>query len=287
MKTAIKILLLLLFSIGAIVGVLVFAKTRVAPPSNIKLVDQYFENIKSSFDSFESIKDFTQSRKEYSRLDDKLKRFLSENVIDQETSDEYRQRIDASFGSSLISYGFGLLQKSVWPEEKLDDLLSMLVSLNSDKLSNGKPAVNADFIQSANRLNTIVDEYHTALRLSRNTSFSGVNEASAKISKAENYLNREYLVNNSNLVNSLKSLPGKVAQSHYSYVSGIVGSLGGYTNVDKDYYMNTLIPRADNAIMEYKGTKIYGNLKPDISDVENRAANFVTAAMNYYSDGGK
>lgn len=285
MKTTIKILLLLLFSIGAIAGVLVFVKTRVAPPSNIKLVDQYFENIKSNFESFDSIKDFTHSRKEYSRLDDKLKRFLSENVIDQETSDEYRKKIDASFGSSLSSYGFELLQKSFWPEKNLNELLKMLTSLRVDKLSNGEPAVNTDFIQSANRLSAIIDEYHTALRLSRNTSFSGVSDASAKISKAENYRTKEYLSNNADLVNALKALSGKLAQSHYNHVSGIVGTLGGYANVDKDYYIKTLIPRADNAISEYKSTKIYGGGKPDISSIESRAANYVTEAMNYYSDG--
>ena len=65
MKTSVKILLLVMFSIGAIAGVLVFAKTQVAPPSNLELVDQYSINLESSCASFDTIKDFNDSRVEY------------------------------------------------------------------------------------------------------------------------------------------------------------------------------------------------------------------------------
>ena len=284
MKTQIKILLLILFSIGAIAGVLVFAKTRVAPPSKISIFDQYSANLKSSYESYDSIKDFDQSRKEYIRLDDKLNRFVSENAIEPVTSDEYRKKINETYGKALISYGFGLLQKPVWTEDGLNELLSMLSSLKSDKLSDGKTAVTTDFVQAAKRLNDIINEYHAAIRLSRNTSFNGINDASEKIRKAEGYCNTEYLRNNTSLVNALHALKGHLAQSHYNHVSNIVNTLGGYSNISKDYYKNTLIPRAENAITEYKKTNIYGSTKRDIADVENRGANLVTAAMNYYAD---
>lgn len=285
MKTSIKILLLVLFLIGAIAGVLVFAKTQVAPPSNLKLVDQYALNLRSTCASFESIKDFSESRVEYARIDDKLKRFFYEKAIDTAVSDEYRKKIDETFGKKLSAYGFGLFQKSVWPEDQLNEMLSMLSSLKSDKLSTGETAVSDEFIASADKINSIVSDYRAALRLSRNTSYNGLNDATSKIQKAKLYRTSEYLKNNAALVNALDALPARIAQSHYSHVSGLVSSLGGYYNVSKDYYMNTLIPRADNAINEYKNTKIYGNSKPSVSDLENRAVSLVTTAMNYYGDG--
>lgn len=284
MKTSVKILLLVLFSIGAIAGVLVFAKTQVAPPSNLELVDQYSINLESACASFDTIKDFNDSHVEYIRLDDKLTRFLTENAIDAKKSDEYRKKIDGTYGKSLKSYGFGLFQKSVWPEEKLNELLSMLTSLKGDKLTTGEDAVSDDFIASSDKINGIIADYSAALRLSRSTSFNGVNDASSKIQKAKSYRSAEYLKNNAALINALDALPGRIAQSHYGYVSGLVNALGSYHNVSKDYYMNTLIPRADNAINEYKNTKIYGGNKQSVSDLENRAVNLVTAAMNYYGE---
>lgn len=284
MKTSVKILLLVLFSIGAIAGVLVFAKTRVAPPSNLEIVNQYSINLESETKTFNDIKDFSESRSAYIRIDDRLQRFLNENAIDSKVSDEFRKKIDESYGKVLKSYSFDLLQKSVWPEEKLNEMLTMLSSLKSDKLTTGESAVTEDFIASADKINNIVGEYRTALRFSKNVSFNGVNDASSRIQKAKNYRSAEYLKNNAALVNALDILPSRIAQSHYSHVSNLVNALGNYSSVTKDYYMNTLIPRADNAITEYKNTKIYGGNKPNISDIENRAVSLVTSAMNYYGD---
>lgn len=284
MKTSVKILLLVLFSIGAIAGVLVFAKTRVAPPSNLELVNQYSINLESETKSFDNIKDFSESRTAYIRIDDRLQRFLNENAIDSKVSDEYRKKIDESYGKVLSSYSFGLLQKSVWPEDNLNEMLAMLSSLKADKLTTGENAVTDDFIASANKINNIVGEYRAALRLSRNTSFNGVNDASTKIQKAKSYRSADYLKNNAALVSALDILPSRIAQSHYGHVNNLVNALGNYGSVTKDYYMNTLIPRADNAITEYKNTKIYGGNKPSVSDLENRAVSLVTSAMNYYGD---
>jgi len=282
MKTSIKILLLVIFSIGAIAGILVFAKTQVAPPSSIDVVDQYSLNLKEDCASLDTIKDFSQMRKEYIRIDDKVSRFLSENMIDAPTSDEFIKTIDSAYGKELTVYGFNLFQKSVWPEDKLNKMLSMLAALKADKISTGERAVSDEFIASANKLNSIVGEYHAALRLSRSTSYNGINDASSKISKARSYRSSEYLKNNAALVNALDALPGRLAQAHYNHVSSLVNSLGGYYNFSKEYYMNTLIPRADNAINEYKNTKIYGGNKRSVSELENKAVSLVTEAMNYY-----
>lgn len=105
-----------------------------------------------------------------------------------------------------------------------------------------------------------------------------------KYQRHASYRSADYLKNNASLVNALDLLPNRLAQSHYNHVSSIVNALGGYNNVSKDYYMNTLIPRADNAINEYKNTKIYGGNKPNVSDLEGRAVNLVTSAMNYYGE---
>lgn len=287
MKTSLKILLLIVFFLAGVSGVLVFAKTQVAPPTSIKMTDQYAQSLKDSctdFDKLGTQNDFSKTRAEYVRLDDKLNRFLSENVIDASVSDEYRKSIDATFGTSLTNYGFNLFQKSVWPEESLNDMLSMLNALKSDKLSNGESAVTPEFVNSANKIAGIVNDYHAALRLSKNASYNGMSDAIAKMNQASRYSSAEYLSNNAALVSALNSMPKRLAQSHYNHVSALVNSLGGYRGVSYDYYMNTLVPKANNAIKEYKSCKIYGSAKPSISAVESRGEQLVIAAMNYYSE---
>lgn len=282
MKTSIKILLLVFFSIAAIAGVLIFAKTRVAPPSNLKLVDQYAISLQSECASLDSVADFATCHSEYIRIDDKIRRFYAESAITNEASDDCRKKIDNTYGKSLTSYAFGLLQKSVWPEDKLTDALLKLSTLKEDKLTSGEKAVSDDFISSANKFASIIGDYKSALRLSKNTSYCGIGDASSRISKAKSYRTADYLKNNASLVNALDALPNRIAQSHYNHVSALVSSLGGYSNVTKDYYMNILIPKVDNAINEYKATKIYGNHKPSISNLESKAEQLVTAAINYY-----
>jgi hypothetical protein len=283
MKTSIKILLLVFFSIAAIAGILIFAKTRVAPPSNLKLVDQYAISLQSECASLDSIPDFATCHSEYIRIDDKIRRFYAESVITSEASDDCRKKIDNTYGKSLTSYAFGLLQKSVWPEDKLNDALLKLSTLKEDILTSGEKAVSDGFISSANKFASIIGDYKSALRLSKNTSYNGIGDATSKISKAKSYRTADYLKNNASLVNALDALPNRIAQSHYNHVSALIRSLGGYYNVTEDYYKDTLIPKVDNAINEYKATKIYGNQKPSSSGLDSEAERLVTEAMIYYN----
>ena len=277
-------MLLIIFTIGAIAGILVFAKTRVSPPSNLKLVDQYSANLKSTSSIFDSIKDFSECRREYLKLDDRINRFREENVIDDKTSDTYRKKIVNIYGTRLTDYGFAIFQKSVWPEAEITAMLKMVNDLKSERLSSGEVAVNKEFLASAEKINKIMADYNAALRLSKNSAFNGLSDASSKMSKARTYSSSEYLKNNAMLVSALNSLPSRLAQSHYNQIAGMVNSLGSYTNVSKDYYMNTLVNRADKAIQEYKNTNIYGANKPSMTPLENRAENFVIAAISYYGD---
>lgn len=282
MKTMFKILLLILFSVGAVAGVLMFEKTRVSPPSSLEWVDQYSIDLSSSCAAFESVKEFNQGRGEYLRLDDRLRRYVAENVMDAKTADKYRKRIDGTYGKILGSYGFGLLQKSEWPEEKLIELQALVAALKADRLSDGVVAVSDDFIATADSLNSIISDYRDAMQLAANVSYNGMEDATSKIDRAKTYSSADYLRNNEALVAALDTLPARLAQAHYNYVGGCINALKRYTVVEKDYYMNTLIPGADKAIIEYKNAKIYGESKPNVADLEKRAVSLVTDAMNYY-----
>ncbi len=280
----IKVGLLILAVLAAIAGVFVFAKTIVRPPANLKPVDQYAILLDKECAYFDTISEFQISRVEYIKLDDKLRLYVSEGVLEPKLSDAYRQKIDATHGKQLANYGYGLLKQSSWQDSKLNELQAMLKELYADELYSGEKAATEEFVGWYSHLTNVIESYRSALALSRSTSFNGVGDASSKITKAKNYRSADYLRNNIALVNALDALPGKLAQSHYNYVSGKVNALADYTNVSKDYYTETLIDRANKALTEYKNTTIYGNNKQSVSELENRTRDYVTAAMRYYSE---
>ncbi|MDE6535631.1 MAG: hypothetical protein K2K82_06430, partial [Muribaculaceae bacterium] len=253
MKTFYKILLLILFSVGAVAGVLVFAKTQVAPPMNIDPVDQYVEDLKSDCDSYEGSNDYQESQSEYVRLDNKLKRFIAEDVITSETSDEYRHQIDEIYGKDLCRYGFRFFQRNEWPDKDIKELSERIAALRADKLSTGETAVTGEFITQSDNINNIIAKYSDARQLARNTSFTSVDNSRSKINRADEFTSDDYLKNNRSLVADLNSLRGKLARSHYNYVASKVNQLAGKHYLSEDEFLS-LLQNVNVVIDEYKNT---------------------------------
>ncbi len=218
----------------------------------------------------------------YVVLDDKVKRFRTEDVIDNAAADECRKKIDASYGEHLKAHGIRVLNSSNWTGEQLGAVIGYADALSADRLSDGKQAISEELASSFAELHTVQNNYNAALQASRNTGYVNIADAKAKIARANEFKTKQYLKNNSALIAALDAVPGKIAASHYNHVNGVVSSLGGYRSVSYDHYVGVLVPRANNAIKEYKNTGIYGGSKKSIAPVEARANSLVEAAMSYY-----
>lgn len=284
MKNYVKIIILIAVSIGVIAGVLVFLKTRVAPPAKLKPVDQYAKALKENRKMLDTMSVFAESRDEYILLDDKLNRFVAENVVSPSYSDVYRMGIDNAFGDKTIAYGYSLLNKSAWNDDEINSVHATLLSLKNDVLQSGEKAVNDEFIKRANVLLGIIDDYHNALSLSRHTTYNGMNNVISTLKRAEQYRSKPYLKNNKALVNALNALPAKIAQSHYAYLKSNIMRLGNYQSVSEDYYDNVLTDQASKVLDEYKRASIYGNNRPACSELEELGKKLIIEAKIYYQD---
>lgn len=282
MKTPIKIVLLVVFALIAVGGVLMFLKTRVAPPVASEDTDQFVSDLKVKVDSFSSIKDFEASKHPYAALSDRMRRFNTENYLNDKDYDKYAQKVDTLYGRRLSSYSFAILRQAQWPEDKLNASLANMNTLNNKKLLSGEPSLNSSLQGEFNSFKNIVAKYHQALAFSKSTGFTGVSSAAAKIKQAEAYKSDPYLCNNSSLVAALNDMPRRLADAHYSYVSGKVNSLRNYSSYSEDYYFNTLLSTVQSAINEYKNTNIYGSNKKSVSSLESTANNYAEQAANYY-----
>lgn len=282
MKTSIKIILLVLFALLAIGAVLMFMKTRVAPPVDVKNEDQYEADIKAKIDSFASIDDFEKSKPLYADISDRLYRFNTEKYLDDENYDKYTQAIDTIYGRNLANFSYNILRKPVWPEENLNASITLIDILINKLLRSGEPTLNTDLKNDLNNFKNLVTRYHEALAFSKRTGFVSVPDAAARLEQAQVYKNDEFLCNNAALVEALNNMPKLLADSHYNHVAGIVNNLANYKSCSQEYYRNHYVASYNEAVRVYNSTNIYGGNKKSLSSLINKADQLTDAAVDYY-----
>ena len=270
----------MLFSIGAIAGVLVFLKTRVAPPSAIKPIDQYSIALDKAYEDLESKQNFAENRESYLKVEDLINRFVQEEAMSDEVADDYRLKIIENHGGKVIANAYDFFRRPSWPEDQLYEVMEYIYEIEDYKLSTGKSAATSRFMGDSERIKVLVQKYNEALALSKNTGFSSVENAKEKISKADEYKNADYLRNNVELVAALDALPGKIAKSHYNYVWAHVNKLANYRNLTEDKF-DIEATNVNNIIEEYRNTHIYSE-KPDVSEIERMYNDYFDRASEHY-----
>jgi hypothetical protein len=281
MRTTLKIFLLMLLIIGAIGGILIFAKTRVSPPELIGYRDQYVLNLSSNCHDLECATDFDIQQKIYIGLSDKIKRFEKENVINSEISDTYRTHIDSIFGNYIIEIANTNFRKESWPDGLLFNLRDCINNLSMDRLHCSRCATPSDILSSLEVTKQIIDDYDDAKRLARSSSFGGVDDTKEKMSKALNFRHNPNLQRNIRLMNDLEELPKKLAEAHFKYVDFKVNMLKRYRSVSSNQYKEVLVPAAQTALDEYKEIA-YPIQKHNIDSLHNIAVEYINAAIKYY-----
>lgn len=248
---------------------MIYAKTQVAPPTNISPIDQYSQNLEAYYEQTASPEDFTQGRENWMAFGDRLRRFSKENVIDDALADEYRVKIDGRYGEDLIAYGFATFHDSTWPEQRLSNVDLLLRELEGDKLSNGQPAVDSEFTTKAAEIRRVISDYRSAWAIANSGGYRSISDSQSRLSQARTYMSAPFLQNNTALVTALGNLPKKIADAHYAYVAGQVSRLSNYS-LDETSYDN-LTASVDKVIKEYRNASCYGNQKRSIEDVAARA----------------
>ena len=270
----------MLFSIGAIAGVLVFLKTRVAPPSAIKPIDQYSIALDKAYEDLESKQNFAENRESYLEVEDLINRFVQEEAMSDEVADDYRLKIIENHGGKVIANAYDFFRRPSWPEDQLYEVMEYIYEIEDYKLSTGKSAATSRFMGDSERIKVLVQKYNEALTLSRSTGFSSVENARDKISKADEYKNADYLRNNVELVAALDALPSKIAHSHYNYVWAHVNKLANYRNLTEDEF-EIEATNVNNIIEEYRNTHIY-NEKLDVSETVRMYKAYCKEAYQHY-----
>lgn len=285
MKTSIKIFILLLAITCAIGGVMIYAKTKVAPPVSIKQLDQYSQDIYSMSEDLSKAGRPSSEDAIYFDAMNRIRIFSSEGKLSNVETDKLTGEIVNRYAPLFLSRCFDSFRRSNWEDSEHNYILSQIRKLQSIKQSDNSSALSKQYEDSLNMVSQIISDYRAARQVSHSTSFTGISNAQATISKARSYANHAYLSKCTTLVADLNNVPSKIAQSHYSYISEQVEKLAMYHSYSQSDYENTLVPQVDAALTEYdnKAAALYGS-KKNIDDLLNQAMSYYERAMIYYSN---
>ena len=287
MNKSIKILLLVVAVIIAIGGVLLFMKTIISPPQDLEFKNQFEIAINQKIDDFSNV-DSDDLESEFEILTDLAHRFKEESNIDQKLFDKEYSEIIGVYSPKFAQYCFGQFKKSVWDDRDLKWMGDRIAQLRQLTVEDGTHKIMDNYPETDGRFSSIImviDNYRDAKALSNQTSYSGLENARARIRKANQYREDTYLMNNAALMNALYSLPDRLEASHYASLRAKVNTLANYQNYTEENYEN-LSDNVFAALKEYEenAQSVYGGSR-SLSELYSNASRFYGAAKDYYNYG--
>ncbi len=284
MKVAIKIIILILSVTLAIGGVMIYAKTRVEPPTTLKQVNQFSDNLNHSYSSMKNAGSVFKEDSIYMQTIDRITVFGKETRLNSSEVDDHKEILLSHYSPIFLERCFAKFKSSQWNETDHKYMLQVSSRLKAVKYADKGQVLKNTTLDSLALVENIISNYRQAKIISRSTSFRGVSSAQTTISQARAFANDNYLSNCVSLCKDLNSVKNNIANSHFNYITNEVEKLSNYRYYSKQYYEETLIPQVDANVTEYdnKAAALYGT-KKDVNSLWNKARGYYNDALNYYN----
>lgn len=285
MKVTIKILILVLSIALAIGGIMVYAKTRVEPPTTFQPINQFERDLNQTYSKLRNAESVRQEDSIYIQTIDRISVFEKENRLTHAESDQHRDKLLGCYSPRFLKRCFSKFNNSIWNTADHNYMLTISNRLQSVKHSDESLVLQKNTLDSLALVEKIIANYRHAKAISRSTTYRGITSAQSIINQANNFANDKYLSKCTNLRNALNNVKTNIGQSHYIYISSLVEKLSEFRYYGQQYYENTLVPQVDAAVTEYdnKATALYGS-KKDVNALWNRAREYYIEASDYYNN---
>ena len=286
MKTnIIKILILFAALIVVVCGILLYEKTKVAPPTHVEKKDVYAEYLKQCQNGMlEKLTD-TQKDSVFNSIIVHITTFRKEGKIDDNTADNFLSQAAQNYVPGYYERCLSKFKSPIWYPKDHAEMLSRIETLESLKYYNdGNPIVIGADHDNLKKIKGIIKSYRLARALSKNTAYRGLKDAKEKINKAKEYAKDEYLQNCSDLQEDLIAVKGKIADSHLRYARSMVNKLQFYKKYNKDDYYK-LNKQVYQVLEDYRNCKgVYGTAynTDEINNLYDKAKNYRKEADKYY-----
>ena len=285
MKTTIKIIILLLAVTCAIGGIMIYAKTKVAPPVIVNQTNQYKQDVNKLVNEEMASEDAKTEDEVFAKAIDRIRIFAQEGKMEASEADQSLDLFVGSYSPRFLKRCFAAFSQSEWKDKTHNYILSQSALIKGLTHSDKTSVIQKSTIDSLDLAASIISDYRDARRVSRVSTFTGYDNARSSISKARTYANNQYLSNCRTLLYDLNTVKSRLAESCYNQVVAKVDELGNYHRYDKSYYENTLVPQVDQVVTNYdnKAAAIFGS-KENVNTLWNRAKDHYNNAMDYYGE---
>lgn len=285
MKTTFKILILIIAVTCAIGGVMIYAKTKVAPPVIVSQTNQYKQDVNQLVSEEKSSEDAKTEDEVFAKAIDRIRIFAQEGKMEASEADKSLDLFVGSYSPRFLKRCFAAFSQSEWKDETHNYILSQSALIKGLTHSDKTSVIQKSTIDSLNLAASIISDYQDARRVSRVSTFTGYDNARLSISKARTYANNPYLSNCRTLLNDLNTVKSRLAKSCYNQVVAKVDELGNYRRYTKSYYDNTLVPQVDQVVTNYdnKAAAIFGS-KENVNALWNRAKAHYNNAMEFFGE---
>lgn len=270
MKTSVKILILLCATIFAIGFVAYFVKSRVAPPSEITLVNQYQKDIDQRISRLpQNVADTVDLRNGFFALDTILwfnALYGGESRIENDHKDANLKKAVSVIGDHYVLFGNNLLS-SRWRDSDIEalDFYAQWLEYIYDIYDKNRTVLGG-LPDEVNRIVDVYKSYKKAVEVSRISGFSSSTLAIKNIDAAERYKKDKYLKNNQELKRKLEAVPGNIKKSCNRYYSRKISEL----EVCENWNFNELADSID-VVTQRLGNKSAERYCNDVSKLINRA----------------
>ena len=272
-KNILKASLITLAVILAVVGVLIFMKTRVQPPKRIAIVNQYTDNIHQESGKLDNATD-KELKNGFNLILNRTEMMKKENLI---SAEEYTASISEYLNAYVPAFRTWCENKfnqSVWPQADLSFMRQRIKEIKRYQ-TNGNEVITADNMAKLNEVDNVLNKYYAAWKLEK-ISIHNSRESRANLNKAREYKQDPHLSKCTALMNSLNRLPSKYQQSHHYNVNRLVQQLD-MSNYPNKYMMNEWAENyttAKSAINDYNSvaSSLYGVSTDSFDLVEYKRA---------------
>ena len=286
-RTGIKVLLLILGVVLCVGGILVFYKTKVSPPTNLKYGNQHLKYLKSEISSLRDSKE--QNDTALYNIMDELSWYHRDDFISHQEYGILTDSLAKAYVPLFVSASKMEFKKDVWDNAKLNNILSHINMLRGWTTNNGDPVISGNLAQGLNDIETTISQYRKAWVIANSTNFHGMIAAKSVIESAHYYSNLSNLQSCTSLMEALSSVAPTLERQHFRIIKSKVQSLNrGWIYTDQDNY-SARVNSASNAVKEYSNgaRSTYGSYASSTSSLSASIKAYKSQADAYYLEKAK
>ncbi len=276
-----KVYKILLLSIAILLftgAVMMFYRTIVAPPQQLKFSNQYITEVNNDINKLTSNLDDYSLDSLYTVITEETDFMWKDSAFLSRDRDMLIGQMIKKYVPLYVSSCEAKFQKSEWKESELQQMKSHVSELRQMTTTEKIIVVDGNNLNDLNKVSNVIVSYYEAKSASNAGGYNGLESAKRKIANARRYAKMSPLNNCHQLVSNLNSVSTRLEQAHYAYLSGQVERLRHWQSFTVDNYDNLAMDIAEK-LKEYKNNakKVYGTIS-NIGVLEERASNYYNSS---------